>query len=58
MRRPRIAFNILSKPFDDAEAERICTRSTILNRFVLSTLREFSYSLSLSRERGWIAVSL
>jgi len=34
------------------------TKSTILNRFVLSTLREFSYSLSLWRERGWIAVSL
>jgi hypothetical protein len=58
MRRPRIAFNILSKPFDDVEAERICTRSTILNCFVLSTLREFSYSLSPWRERGSIAVSL
>jgi hypothetical protein len=34
------------------------TKSTILNRFVLSTLREFSYSLSLSRDHGLIAVSL
>ena len=34
------------------------TKSTILNRFVLSTLREFSYSLSLWRDRVWIAGSL